>query len=75
MDRAQAQQYLLRWQAVEMIRKGEARAGTLDLRWRQLNAIYCLSRNLGLISHQPDDMRGYERWARLKERVARASKV
>jgi hypothetical protein len=40
MDKVQAQQFIHRWQAVEEVRQREARAATLELRWRQLNALY-----------------------------------
>jgi len=75
MDKAQAQQFRHRWQAVKEIQQREARAATLELRWRQLNAAYSLSRSLKLVSDQPDETRGYERWARLKEKAGRANKA
>ena len=75
MDKAQAQQFRHRWQAVKEIQQREARAATLELRWRQLNAAYSLSKSLKLGSDQPDETRGYERWARLRERAGRANKA
>jgi hypothetical protein len=70
MDKTQAQQLLLRWRAVEEIRQQEARAATLELRWRQLNALYGLAKGLQLGPQPPDAMQGYERWAKLKENAA-----
>ncbi|MFA4947868.1 MAG: hypothetical protein WC674_05065 [Candidatus Krumholzibacteriia bacterium] len=75
MDKAQAQQFRHRWRAVEEIQKREARTATLELRWRQLNAAYSLSMSLKLVSDQPDETRGYERWARLKEKAGRVNKA
>jgi len=75
MDKAQTQQFRNRWQAVEEIQQREVRFATLELRWRQLNAAYSLSMSLKLVSDQPDETRGYERWARLKEKAGRANKT
>jgi len=75
MDKAQTQQFRHRWQAVEEIQQREARTATLELRWRQLNAAYSLSMSLKLVSDRSDETRGYERWARLKEKAGRANKA
>ena len=74
MDKAQAQQFINRWQAVEEVRQREARAATVELRWRKLNAVYCMSRTLQVVPRKPDETRVYERWARLREKAVRASK-
>jgi len=71
MDKTQAQQFRLRWRAVEEIRQQEARAATLELRWRQLNALYGLAKGLQLGPRPSDATQGYERWAKLKENAAR----
>jgi hypothetical protein len=75
MDRESAKKFLDRWEAIEEVRLREARTATLELRWRQLNAVYRLSRSLKLVSDQPDETRGYERWARLKEKASRGTKA
>jgi hypothetical protein len=75
MDQTQAQLFRHRWQVVEEIQQKEARAATLELRWRQLNAAYRLSKSLKLAPDPPDEARGYERWAKLKENAGRPNKA
>jgi len=75
MDKTQVQLFLHRWQAVEEVRQREARAATIELRWRQLNAAYNIMRKLNLVSDRPNEELGHERWARLKEKAARVNKA
>ena len=75
MDKERAKKFLDRWEAIEVVHLREARTATLELRWRQLNAVYRLSRKLNLLSDQPDETRGDERWARLREKASRGTKT
>jgi hypothetical protein len=75
MDKTQAQQFRNRWQAVEKIQQQEARTATIEWRWRQLNALYCLSKELGLSPDPSDEAQGYARWAKLRENASRPNKV
>lgn len=69
MDRAEAQQFRERWRAVEAIQTVERGTASLELRWRQLNAVYGLFKELGMTPDHEDEMQVYERWARLRERI------
>lgn len=56
-----------RWRAVAAVEAEEQRAASIELRWKQLNAIWQLAVALGL-RPEPDeavDLVG-ERWVRLK---------
>ena len=58
--------YLERWKAVEEIERQELQDATLELRWRQLNAIYGLAIGLGIAKPPEDDIELIQRWAKLK---------
>ncbi|MBN1878161.1 MAG: hypothetical protein JXA33_28335 [Anaerolineae bacterium] len=75
VDKTQAQQFRNRWQAAEEIQQQEARTATIEWRWRQLNALYCLSKELGLSPDQSDEAQGYAQWAQLKEKAGRPNKI
>ena len=66
MDKAWAERFRYRWQAVEEVQQQEARAATLELRWRQLNAMYGMSRALQLSAKHDDEIPVYQRWAKLR---------
>jgi hypothetical protein len=61
--------YLDRWKAVEKILAQEQRAASLELRWRQLNAVYGMAKGLGLLQPDLSEFEVYERWAKLKEKA------
>jgi len=63
--------YLARYQAVREIERQEARSASIELRWRQLNSIYGLSKHLYLISKQQDQQEElvWRRWQELRERI------
>lgn len=63
-------QFRNRWQAVEAIQLEEARSATLELRWRQLNALYGLASSLQLSFAHLDETQVYQRWAKLKENAS-----
>ncbi len=73
MDREQAKEFIHRWQVADEVHWREVRLASPELRWRQLNALYCMARTLKLIAKRRDGAGGYELWARLKEKAARAS--
>jgi hypothetical protein len=62
--------YLTRWEVVEAIQKEERRSASLELRWRQLNAVYGMAKGLGLLRPDPSEAGVIERWAMLKEKAA-----
>jgi hypothetical protein len=62
--------YQAAWAAVEAIQREERRSASLELRWRQLNAAYGMAKGLGLLQPDPSEIGVFERWAKLKEKVA-----
>jgi len=62
--------YRARWQAVEEIERQELQNATLELRWRQLNAVIGLAIGLGIYQPVKDDIEVIQRWAKLKENAA-----
>lgn len=60
--------YIERWKAVEEIERQERRSSSMELRWKQLNAIWGLAKILGF-SFEPDESEliVYALWAKLKE--------
>lgn len=62
--------YRARWQAVEEIERQELQNATLELRWRQLNAVIGLAIGLGIYQPVEDDIEVFQRWAKLKENAA-----
>ena len=67
MDATTLKAYRARWQAVEEIERQELQNATLDLRWRQLNAVIGLAIGLGIYQPVEDDIEVIQRWAKLKE--------
>jgi hypothetical protein len=63
--------YQDRWKQIADLERREQRAASMDLRWRQTNAIFALALGLGL----PFDQQGMEeaivrqRWEKLKGRL------
>jgi hypothetical protein len=70
MDATTLKAYRARWQAVEEIERQELQNATLDLRWRQLNAVIGLAIGLGIYQPVEDDIEVIQRWAKLKENAA-----
>ncbi len=67
MTSAQAKAFRDRWQAVNAVEMEERRRSSIELRWRQLNALWCLAAGLGLLPGEAEGVREVrERWARLK---------
>jgi len=62
--------YVTRWQAVKEIERHELRTATVALRWQQLNAVFGIAIGLGLNNPPEDEFEIYQRWAKLKEKVA-----
>ena len=67
MDRQQAEEFRQRWQGVAAIEAEELRAATVELRWRQLNAIWGLVRGLGLPAPERDEEVVRQRWNKIKD--------
>jgi hypothetical protein len=70
MDATTLKAYRARWQAVEEIERQELQNATLDMRWRQLNAVIGLAIGLGIYQPVEDDIEVIQRWAKLKENAA-----
>lgn len=66
---ARLRAYRDRWQAVAEVERQELQASTLDLRWRQLNAVLGLAIGLGINKSVDDEIEVFQRWARLKEKA------
>jgi hypothetical protein len=62
--------YQERWVEVEAVIAEERRTAPLELRWQQLNAAYTMAMGLGLRQENLDETGVFERWAKLKEKVA-----
>ena len=62
--------YQARWKEVEAVIAEERRSAPLELRWRQLNAIFGMVRALGLVQPDQSEAEVYARWARLKDIAA-----
>ncbi len=70
MDKRQVREYRERYQAVAAIEAQEQRSATIELRWRQLNAILRLAFGLELsITNTDDETVVYQRWAKLKRQL------
>lgn len=65
--------YRARWAAVEAFHQDELRTATMELRWRQLNAAYGLARALGILRPDPSEAEVWEKWAKIKEKMASQS--
>lgn len=66
-------EYRRRWQAVEAVHREELRTVSMELRWRQLNAAYALAQGLGILRQDPSEAEVWERWAKIKEKLASQS--
>jgi hypothetical protein len=67
MDRQLVRLSLKRWEAILAVEKNELKHTSMELRWKQLNSIYSLARELGLkpvIDHDIERVR--ERWRKIK---------
>jgi hypothetical protein len=65
------QVYQAGWKAVEEVQREERRSAPLDLRWRQLNAVYGLAKELGILQPDPTEVEVFKRWAILKDKATR----
>ncbi|MBN1451608.1 MAG: hypothetical protein JW963_11385 [Anaerolineales bacterium] len=63
--------YQARWAEVETVVKEERRTASLELRWHQLNAAYAMAKSLGITKPDLSEAGVFERWAKLKGKVAR----
>ena len=62
--------YRARWEAVEEIERQELQSAPLELRWQQLNSLYLLAIGLGIDIPAKDEIKVFQRWAKLKEKAA-----
>ncbi len=71
-DEQSAREFRARWQAVAEVEFEELRTDPVELRWRQLDALFRLARGLGLSLEKPEEeveaVRA--RWNRLKDLLA-----
>lgn len=67
--------YHIRWETIDSIQQEERRTASLELRWRQLNAAYGMAKSLGLLRPDPSEAGVHERWAKLKEKVAKQQRI
>jgi hypothetical protein len=63
--------YQAGWKAVEEVQRQERRSASLDLRWRQLNAVYGLAKGLGILQPDSTEAEVFKRWAILKDKATR----
>lgn len=61
--------YRARWQAIAEIERQELQASTLDLRWRQSNAVICLAIGLGINQPADDEIEVFQQWVKIKEKT------
>lgn len=68
MDKQLAKEFRERWKAVASLEAEEQRAASLDLRWRQMNAILGLAMALKMPLIAPDRQEDIvrQRWVKLK---------
>ncbi len=62
--------YIARWQAVAEIEQRELQTASLELRWRQLNAVIGMALGLGIFNSDESEAEIHQRWANLKEKLA-----
>jgi hypothetical protein len=62
--------YRARWEAVAEIERQELQTASLELRWRQLNAVVGMAIGLGINTPAEDEIEVFQRWAELKEKAA-----
>jgi hypothetical protein len=69
ITQAQARRFQDRWRAAGLVEAMEHRAASVDLRWRQLNALWRMAVGLGLPLTEAEGVQEVqERWIRLKAR-------
>jgi hypothetical protein len=56
-----------KWQLIRELEKEELPEDTVQARWKRLNEIGQLARELGLKPVQEDKTEIYQRWAKLRE--------
>ena len=61
--------YCDRWQAVAVIEQWELQTASLELRWRQLNAVIGLALGVGIFYPDDSESEIHQRWAYLKEKL------
>lgn len=66
---AELKAYLTRWQAVEEIERQELQNATLELRWKQLNAVIGMAIGLDIYKSREDEIEVIQRWVKLKEKA------
>ena len=68
MDRQLLVNYREGWQAVEMIEQSENKHASIAQRWLELNTIYNLAVDLGLVFEENRDQENivWQRWSKLK---------
>ena len=62
--------YFARWQAVADIERQELQTASIELRWRQLNAVVGMALGLGILNSDDSEAEIHQRWANLKEKLA-----
>ena len=72
MDKQLAKEFRDRWKAIAAVEAEEQRAASLDLRWKQMNAILGLAMVLKMPLMAPDRQEDIvrQRWVKLKSRQA-----
>ncbi|MDW8186377.1 MAG: hypothetical protein RMM07_14115 [Anaerolineae bacterium] len=72
MDRELVLAYRKRWEAVVAVEAAEQRSASISTRWRQLNALFSLGRQLCLDSQPADPQLAAvrRRWNTLKDLLA-----
>jgi hypothetical protein len=66
MDKELAELFRSRWDAVAAIEAAEQQTATLAYRWNQLNKLYQLGLELGLLQIEEAEMSMQHHWAKLK---------
>lgn len=64
----QLKTYCDRWHEVATIERQELQSASVELRWKQLNAVIGLAIGLGIYQSSEENPEVFERWARLKEK-------
>ncbi|MGD2159489.1 MAG: hypothetical protein PVG14_17325 [Anaerolineales bacterium] len=68
MESSKIRAYLNRWEAVETVEREEALSTSIEVRWRQLNALYGMALSLGIVNMEEsvDEEVVRQRWATLR---------
>lgn len=69
MDKEQARLFRDRWKAVEEVEAQERLSETVESRWRKLNALFLMGKQLGLLKTGIDEqeLAVIHRWSKLKK--------